>query len=188
MYYVYLHKNPITKEPFYVGCGNKKRPTFFFNRDNYWKEYVKLSGIPIVEILRIVETKEEAFKLEFDYIEKYKRIIDGGCLINKSKGGKGPNGVYPNEITRKKLSTIRTGKVFTEEFKNKLSQSAKNSIKVKHKIEVLTENKKRIILDKSNGVFYHGVKDAADAYGVKQGTLTHRLNGRLLNNTSLMYV
>jgi hypothetical protein len=187
MFYIYAHINPLTKEVFYIGSGNRKRPTIFGNRDKHWQDYVQLNGKPIVRILRIVETKGIALEVEKYYISKYKRKVDGGTLINKSIGGLGPTGVIVGIETREKLGKIRKGRKLSDEFKKKLSESAKNSIKVKFKIEKLTENKKKIVLDKSSGIFYDGVKEAANAYGIKQGTLTSKLNGRLKNNTNFCY-
>lgn len=186
-YCVYLHRNAITKEVFYVGCGSIKRPSFFGNREKEWKQYVSINGLPIIEILEIVDSKEDSFKIEQKYISKYKRICDGGTLINKTNGGKGPNGLIVTNETRLLLSSIKKGRKLSNEFKLKLSESAKNSEKVKEKIKKLTASKYKLILDKKTGVFYNGVKEAADCYGIKQGTLTHKLNGRLKNNTNLVY-
>ena len=52
-YYVYFHKNPITKEIFYVGIGNKKRAWNFKNRNIHWLRYVGKYGKPIIEIIRL---------------------------------------------------------------------------------------------------------------------------------------
>ena len=50
------------------------------------------------------------------------------------------------------------------------------------------EHFKKIILDNSTGIFYFGVKEAAEVYGLNKGTLTSRLSGLMINNTNFIYV
>jgi hypothetical protein len=109
-YYLYYHKNPITKELFYVGIGTNKRAwDFTSGRNPHYKNYIKKYGEPIVDIIKENLTKEEACSLEIESIAKYGRkgIEPKGILLNKSIGG---------EI-------IALGNKFTKEQKQKIVQA-----------------------------------------------------------------
>jgi hypothetical protein len=109
-YYLYYHKNPLTKELFYVGIGTNKRAwDFISGRNPHYKNYIKKYGEPIVDIVKENLTKEEACSLEIESISKYGRkgIEPKGILLNKSIGG---------EI-------IALGNKFTEEQKQKIVQA-----------------------------------------------------------------
>jgi hypothetical protein len=109
-YYLYHHKNSLTKELFYVGIGTNKRAwDFLSGRNSHYKNYIKKHGEPIVDIIKENLTKEEACSLEIEFIAKYGRkgIEPNGILLNKSIGG---------EITA-------LGNKFTEEQKQKIVQT-----------------------------------------------------------------
>ena len=109
-YYLYYHKNPITKELFYIGIGTNKRAwDFISGRNPHYKNYVKKHGIPVVDIIKKNITKEEACSLEIKLINEYGRkgIDVEGILLNKSIGGE----------------TIALGNKFTEEQKQKIIQA-----------------------------------------------------------------
>ena len=109
-YYLYYHKNPITKELFYIGIGTNKRAwDFASGRNSHYKNYIKKYGIPIVDIIKENITKEEACSLERKLISEYgMKGIDGeGILLNKSIGGE----------------TIALGNKFTEDQKQKIVQA-----------------------------------------------------------------
>lgn len=44
-----------------------------------------------------------------------------------------------------------------------------------------------LVLDTNTGIYYDSIKEAALAKGYVVSTLTHRLNGRLINNTPIIY-
>ena len=109
-YYLYYHKNPLTKELFYVGIGTNKRAwDFTSGRNSHYKNYIKKYGRPIVDIIKENLTKEESCSLERELISKYGRkgIESEGILLNKSIGGE----------------VIALGNKFTEEQKQKLVQA-----------------------------------------------------------------
>ena len=109
-YYLYYHKNPLTKELFYIGIGTNKRACDFISgRNSHYKNYIKKHGEPIIDIIKENLTKEEACSLEIEFISKYGRkgIEPDGILLNKSIGG---------EI-------IALGNKFTEEQKQKIVQA-----------------------------------------------------------------
>jgi predicted GIY-YIG superfamily endonuclease len=111
-YYLYYHKNPLTKDLFYIGIGTNKRAwDFNSGRNPHYKNYVKKHGEPIVDIVKENLTKEEACYLEMELISEYgrKEIDFQGILLNKSIGG----------------DVIALGNRFTREQKIKLSNSKK---------------------------------------------------------------
>ena len=71
---VYAHLHPITKEPFYIGCGYGGRAHDFAHRTHKWKEYnnrLKSRGMVFeVKILHVCDTWEEAQKKEKEEIRK----------------------------------------------------------------------------------------------------------------------
>ena len=72
--------------------------------------------------------------------------------------------------TRDRIGAGNLGKKRTIECKRKLSLA-----------------KIKIIMDLHTGVFYFGVKEASEIYNIKPDALTKRLNGRVKNNTNLIY-
>ena len=109
-YYLYYHKNPITKELFYIGIGTNIRAwDFISGRNPHYKNYIKKHGEPIVDIIKENLTKEEACSLEIKLINEYGRkgIDPKGILLNKSIGG----------------DVIALGNKFTDEQKQKIVQA-----------------------------------------------------------------
>ena len=109
-YYLYYHKNPNTKELFYIGIGTNKRAwDFTSGRNPHYKNYIKKHGEPIVDIIKENLTKEEACSLEIKLISEYGRkgIDSKGILLNKSIGG----------------DVIALGNKFTNEQKQKIIQA-----------------------------------------------------------------
>ena len=87
---VYLHRSQKNNKVFYVGIGCEKRPYDFKSRNNFWLNYVKKYGEPIVEIFKYNLTKKEAFEIEVNLIKKYgRRSKNKGYLVNICKGGLG---------------------------------------------------------------------------------------------------
>lgn len=109
---VYLHRRKSDKEVFYVGMGGEYRPYQFHkpHRNNYWCNYVKKYGEPIVEVIKRNLTKQEAFKLEKELIKKYgRKIKNKGSLVNITEGGDFNGAV---EVLEKKVLCLKTGRVF----------------------------------------------------------------------------
>lgn len=139
-YYVYLHKNPVTQEVFYVGKGVGFRSSDMKTRNKNWVEYVNENGIPIVEIDSMNLTEQAANEREMYLIAIHgRRDFEGGTLVNISLGGSGTKGVprSENQIkfmvesnpaksaeARLKISKSKLGKPRSAETKAKLSISA----------------------------------------------------------------
>jgi hypothetical protein len=111
--YVYYDENWVA---YYVGkgCRNRKRVTR------------QLQIPPNERIQTFHFTNEwEAYECEIDLIHFWGRKQDGGSLENVALGGPGAPGVIPSEETRAKRSKALKGRVFTPEWKEKLSAAAK---------------------------------------------------------------
>lgn len=79
-FYVYVHRQPITRTVFYVGKGWGSRASDFSNRTMRWLCLKGGRGDPIVEVVDHSMTEAEALDLELALI---RFILDtGGALAN----------------------------------------------------------------------------------------------------------
>jgi hypothetical protein len=68
-YYLYYHKNPNTKELFYIGIGTNKRAwDFTSGRNPHYKNYIKKHGEPIVDIIKGNITVKGTFDIHFNFV------------------------------------------------------------------------------------------------------------------------
>jgi hypothetical protein len=129
-YYVYIHYNKLTNEPFYVGKGKGYRMNQKYGRNNDWKKIVEEFGFYVKLVAENI-SNNEANRIEIFYI---KELRDSGVeLVNKTTGG-GSGG----NIT------------FTEEHKRKLSVSLKGK-NTWSKNRKLSDSHKKILLQYSIG-------------------------------------
>lgn len=199
---IYKHIRLDTNEVFYIGIGKQSNRAFSKQRRNkYWKSIVLKHGYK-VEIIKEVNTWEEACKLEIELISKYGRKDKGlGTLVNMTDGGEGSKGM--SEESKKsisdKLKVSRIGannpmygktgnlnpffgRKHTEEAiqKNRLARLGKNlrgeSLKAKK------------VLDFNTNTIYNCVRDASEAIGINYYTLVNILSGHRINKTSLKYL
>lgn len=127
-YYVYCHIRKDTNAIFYVGKGVKRRITASHRRTKYWKNIVNKAGGFTVQI--DLETYSEQEALDFECVT-IKRLRDSGInLCNVTTGGECGSSGYKHspetlELMRKNSigNKSRTGQKFTEEQKQRHSQS-----------------------------------------------------------------
>jgi len=92
-----------------------------------------------------------------------------------------------------KMSKSMKGKKHSKETKLKMSLSLIGNKRgcnrfVSDKQKEFLKNKfSKVILDTENGIYYFGTKEASFYNNIPQSTLKSRLNGRLKNNTTLIY-
>ena len=86
IYYVYQYVRD-DKTPYYIGKGSKRRA---------WEKHKRANGSDLrpkdfskIKIVKEGLTQKEAWDLETLLIAKYKRIVDGGILVNCNLGGEG---------------------------------------------------------------------------------------------------
>lgn len=131
---VYVHRNSFTKEVFYIGIGNSKRPYDIVGRSVYWKRYVAKYG-RTVHVLFEGLSWEESCQIEKYLIAYYgRRDIGIGPLVNRCDGGEGAFGqIGPwKGKKRPQLSIInkdksivrkdRTGSKHTDKSKSKMRE------------------------------------------------------------------
>lgn len=109
MPYLYRHIRLDTNQPFYVGIGSDafyKRAHSHFSRNNHWKNVVKKTEYSVHVLLNDISW-EEACEKEKEFINLYKRVAEGGTLVNITAGGEG---LYnPTKDVRQKISKSQLG-------------------------------------------------------------------------------
>lgn len=93
-----------------------------------------------------------------------------------------------NADIRQKIINSLANRIHSEESKLKRSvamKGRKNSVDV---IKKISDANKKIILNTLNGIFYFGLKEAADTIGIKEENLGQKLRGAKRNNTHFIYV
>ena len=160
---VYLHRNPKTGVPFYVGIGDVNRPFKKSQRSKFWTNYYNKHGLE-VDVLGVLP-KKLALETEKALISFYGRRIDGGILVNLTKGGEG----FFNS--------------HSQETKKRLSKSHKGMKKPWVKGRILSF---RRVTD--GEVFYETIREASGAINMKYRTLHNQLTGVSKNKTNLWLV
>jgi hypothetical protein len=111
--------------------------------------------------------------------------------------------------TRKKMSLANKGKKLSDEHKRKIGLASKGRKSVrteeqkKNISNILKGIKKsprteehnfnfsqatsKLVIDMSTGIYYIGVKNAANSYNINYNTLMAMLNGNMKNKTNLQY-
>ena len=118
--YAYLRQDGT---PYYIGKGKGRR------------RYIKQGRtVPLPEnkdkiiILKQNLTEEKAFKHEKYMIAIFgRKDLGTGILRNRTDGGDGPSGYIMSEEQKKLLSKIHSGKIFTDEYRKKISEANKGS-------------------------------------------------------------
>jgi hypothetical protein len=125
MAYVYRHIRLDKNAPFYIGLGTDDKHKRAFEktrRSSFWKR-VASKGYE-VEILMDGLTKEQAAEKEIEFISLYGRIDNGtGCLVNMTDGGDGTIGKVFTPEYRAKLSVKAKGRRYSEEYRSVMNKA-----------------------------------------------------------------
>lgn len=137
MYYVYLHINPSTNLPFYVGKGKGNRCKQTRSRSIFWRRIVEKYGFSI-QIVQENLTHNEAYDLEVSLIRKYGRRDNGtGILVNLTDGGEGSVNYKHTEDSLAKMKLYVDNRDMSGEknpnFNNKWSEEQKMNLSKKKK-------------------------------------------------------
>lgn len=125
---LYRHIRLDTNVPFYIGIGsNKKRAYNKVGRNNYWKSIVNKTEYEIDIIFDDVDY-DWVKKKEIEFIDLYKRKIDGGTLCNITLGGEGANGYCHTEQAKIKMGQASRGRVLSDFAKEQISKTHKGKI------------------------------------------------------------
>lgn len=198
---VYRHIRLDTNEVFYVGIGTEERAYTKRGRNRHWLNIANKCGYS-VEITHTDLIREEAMAIEKYLIAFYGRKDLGlGPLVNMTDGGdgclnqseetrklrsrimKGENnhryGVRLSEESKKHLSELWKGKVFSPETRALLSKRQKERPKG------IPRGGQKVI-DKSTGQIFNSISEVAKHLNKSIAAMSLKLNGRLNNNTSMV--
>lgn len=145
IYFVYIYKNPVTLQPFYVGYGKNDRHLSHLqeairkpeskqgeHKLNTIRKLLATNLEPIIELQQTNLSSINAQELEITLIAKFGRTCDGsGILTNVTRGGTGGStfhGRTHSLESKTKMREVKLGKTFTESHKNKLSETAKTKV------------------------------------------------------------
>lgn len=122
---VYLHIKLDTGEPFYIGKGDLKRAHYSKGRSRHWNNIVDKHEFDVI-ILEDNLTDKESLEREIYWIDRIgRKDLEKGPLVNFTNGGEGNSGRVCSLETKKKIGNKLTGRVFSEEWKKKISESGK---------------------------------------------------------------
>ena len=162
---VYTHKDLYGKVR-YVGQGTEQRAYIFTGRNDEWNSLFSEQNPPIVDIIKTELTKEEAFRLEFDTINKYKDTV-----VNKIKAKHEPKDMLFDDFHR--------NFIYDETSPTCLMRKTKNGTLVVAGFK--TENYYKVSLNNSSyGV--HRVVWLLHHGSIDKTMVVDHINGDSLNN------
>ena len=112
------------KNPFYVGCTSrtnyrraiehksdttKKSRESFLEKEEIFKNATKENKQILITKLAEADSEEKAFSLERKWVNNFGRRSSGGCLINRTDGGKGNKGIIYSAESRAKMAAAKIG-------------------------------------------------------------------------------
>lgn len=161
-FYVYEWYNKDTNEVFYVGkgCGNRYKKVQ--ERNLKFKDYYNSHNTD-VRIVKNNLTEEEAFAWEKIITKKYKAI--GQCQCSLAEPGTGGCSFTWTPEMKEYFSTYNPMKQEKQRQRMKENNPMKNPDIAKK----MGATRKRIVI--IDGVEYPSVIEAAEAFGVKDGTI-----------------
>ena len=175
--HLYLHIKSESKEVFYTGIGNSKRPYHKGkSRSKLWRNVVNKYGYEVI-ILADNLTWEQACDME-KYLIKYygRRDLGTGTLVNMTDGGEGAKNVVVSAETRAKMSENNKGennpnygKKASTEQRAKQSASAKG--RKPNNIRLTKDQVIEIIRELRDNPYYGQGVDLGRKYGVHQNTI-----------------
>lgn len=131
MAYVYRHIRLDKNQPFYIGIGSDndyKRAKSKNSRNKYWNNIVSKTDYEIEILFDNISINEAKLK-EIEFINLYKRKLDGGILCNLSLGGESAKGLIRTQANKDKISKFLTGKKRPKSVGEKISLKLKGIIR-----------------------------------------------------------
>ena len=130
---VYLHRNNINNEVFYIGKGivtdkhNRPIEKILSRRNLKWIEYVKnINNDYSVEIVKKFDNEKDALKFELNLHREYWSIGQAKCCMLYSEDWrKSMEEVWLDKERNRKISIKQTGRTVSEEQRNKISNTLK---------------------------------------------------------------
>jgi hypothetical protein len=151
MAYTYKHIRKDTNEVFYIGIGSDKhynRAHRKSRRTKHWTNIVNKCDYE-VEIIEDNLTWEQACEKEKYWIKFYgRKDLNEGNLVNMTDGGEGS--INPSVELRKLWSEQKTGRILSDETKQKMGMAKRGIKQSETHIQKLSEARKgRIVSDET---------------------------------------
>lgn len=188
------------------------------NRSKYWNRVVEKHQRTVEILASDLSWEEACELEIFLIQEYGRKNLGLGNLINMTDGGEGilgyshsqqakdklsfanknrseetrakiplhRRGTKASDEARKKMTLSRIGEVTSESTKIKLANIARN--RDPEITQRIAEGHKKAILNTQTGIYYMGVKEAANTIGMKEVTLGSKLRGLYTNDTYFIYV
>ena len=136
-----------------------------------------------------VRAKQAEIKKSEEWLAKQRAAKLGGKLSeeHKAKISRGLKGRIVSEESKQKISAANTGKKRTEEQKEYLSQIRRGKPRSANAVVAAAESNKKILLNTQTGIFYNGMKEAAESLGINLNTFRAKMAGHSRNNTPFVY-
>jgi hypothetical protein len=215
IYYVYEHVRPDTGEVFYVGKGKQRRSLRTFeraeaskSRNRWWRNIVAKAGGFETRIVAMCESDEEAQRVEKTRIAHYGK----DNLCNLTDGGDGHAGLAVSDQTRRIRSenakrsrskawvasirkaregggnggVVKHGDRLPQEWRRAISESCRGEKNPMWGRKGKQHPRARDVVS-ADGALYNGVREAAEATGMKYSTLYNMLSGQRKNTTNLRF-
>jgi hypothetical protein len=131
---LYMHTRKSDGRIFYIGIGDKDRPTDKNGRNNHWYNTVNKYDYDVTILVEGL-TWEEACGFEIKMIAFYGRRKPNpnnpnyGCLVNMTDGGQGAKGRIVSEETRETIRQKNIA-VWTDEKKQQMSDDRRKDQEV----------------------------------------------------------
>lgn len=152
MAYVYCHKRKDINQFFYIGIGSDnsyKRANEKTRRSIFWKRITDKYEYEVI-ILYDNISFAECKNLEIELIKKYGRIdIGTGVLCNLTDGGDGTKNKIFTEEYRKKLSISAKKRDNSEAYKRMMAGRKLYKITEEHREKIRASSRNRIVSEKA---------------------------------------
>ena len=202
---VYRHRRLDTFKVFYIGIGKtEKRAYSKKSRNKWWKNIILKTEYSVEIIIEDISWKE-AQEVEVLLISEYgRRDLGLGNLVNLTNGGEGTQGIIVSDKTKQNMSTSATGRLKSEESKEK-NRIASSNVSEETKLKRYLKNKglkrtpeqcKRIseskmntlLLDVVNCIYYKSMSEVCRIFGDSRKDIIRKLDNIEKNDTNLIRV
>jgi group I intron endonuclease len=165
------------------------------NRERYWQDFYNvISKVGLNCILTKSDDMPKVISDETKQKIRSKTILYRHTEEAKSKISESLKGRIVSDQTRRKISESQIGKIVLKSTCNKISEALKGRKIPKEVLDKRSKSisgeknhKSRLIIDTATGIYYGCISDAAEAKGIKRGTLNNYLIGHRPNKTSMIY-
>jgi hypothetical protein len=136
-----------------------------------------------------VLAKQAEIKKSKEWLDKQRAAKLGGKLTeqHKAKISIGLKGRVVTDEVKQKISAANSGKKRTEQQKEYLSQIRRGKPRSAKAVVAAAESNKKILLNTQTGIFYNGMKEAAESLGTNLNTFRAKMAGHSRNNTPFVY-